>query len=97
MAAVVAAETAREIRMPDIVRVLAPGHVHFGKDVAFVDSQYLPCGGVYFRLALRPHGRIAFLVVFRENVRDAPGGIVAVAVIRLQDLHRLLFGKRQFR
>jgi hypothetical protein len=40
VAAVVAAETAREIGVADIYRILAPGDVHFGEDVAVVDGEH---------------------------------------------------------
>jgi hypothetical protein len=38
LTAVVTAEAARIIHVPDVVRVGSPGHLHAGKDIALVDD-----------------------------------------------------------
>src|ERR1035438_3941823 len=66
VSAIVAAEAAGVVGVPDVDRVRAPGNFHFGKDVAVPDGQHLFGGGRDFGLPLGVDRRVVVLVVLEE-------------------------------
>ena len=95
MTAVMAAEAARRIIVPKIVRMNAPGHTHVWKDVAKVDRGYLIA-----RLLHQGAPRLIDLRVIRAiEIVEFGGDVlprnVPGRVINLENLDRLFPDKGQ--
>ena len=70
MRAIVAAEAAGEVLVADVHGIRAPGDFHLRENVAVVYRQHFVGGCRDLRLALRPDGRVALLVILREGRGD---------------------------
>ena len=89
MATIVAAETARRVTVPKIVRVCAPGHTHVWKDVSPVDIRHF-LGSLLHRGPPRSIDfRIVALIKLDDLAGDALLGHFASGVIHLKYLDRL--------
>src|SRR3984885_13415468 len=97
MTAIMAAEAARRIDVPKIIRVCAPGHTHVWKDVSQVDIRHF-LGSLLHR---GPPGsrdfRIVALIKFGDLADDAPLAHFASGVIHLKYLNRFLPDVRKIR
>src|ERR1700722_16290405 len=88
MTAIMAAEAARKVSVPKIVRMCAPGHGHVWKDVSQVDIRHL-LGSLLHRAPLRSNDfRIVAPIKLGYLAGDALLGNFASGVIHLKYLNR---------
>ena len=88
--AVMAAEAARRVVMPKIVRVRAPGHVHVREDVAQVDIRHFLACLLHVTAPRSIDFRVIRLIKPGYFTSDALPGHFASGVIHLEDFDRLL-------
>ncbi len=98
MVAVVAAEASRRWivprrAVPHAVGIGSPGHLHLGEDIALVDGDQSPGGGVHLSALARPHGRVLRAVEVVQPGGDLCGSLRLRGVLRLNHLQPLLVDK----
>src|SRR5947207_13740834 len=94
---IVAAETARRIGVPKIIRMYAPGHTHLWKNVAKVDCRHLIPRLLHQRAARLIDLRIIGAIESVEFLRNTLLGHIACGVIHLENLNRFLLDEGKFR
>src|SRR5262245_15561290 len=95
MDVVVAAETAGEIGMSDVQRILAPGDVHSREDVPLPDREYLPSGLRDVPGVIAVDVRILLPIELFEGPRDARGSGFPRTIGRLQEFESFLLCVRK--
>jgi len=90
VAAIVAAEAAGRIIVPNVIRVSAPGYTHVGEDVAQVDPCHLRARLLHCCAPRLIDGRVIGLIELVDFGNDALLGHVAGRIIHLENLDGLL-------